>query len=65
MGIRVYPNWKTNFDSKKMVGREAFLTNQSINVIYPNEDNEFMIHNHEKKRDYDVNPCLSKLTNKL
>ena len=32
---------------------------------YPNEQNEFMVPNYEKKRDYYVNPCLSKLTNEL
>ena len=38
-----------------------FLGNQSINVIYPDEENEFMVPNQEKKEDYYVNPCLSQL----
>ena len=42
----------------KMVERESFLWNQSINVIYPNEKNEFMAPNHEKKGDYYMNPCF-------
>ena len=29
---------------------KAFLMNESVNVIYPNEENAFMVHNHEKKR---------------
>ena len=44
---------------------KLFLFNQSIKVIYPNEDNEFMVPNHEDKGDYYVNPCLSQLKNGL
>ena len=44
-----------NFDSKNKWEDKLFLRNQSINVIYPNKENEFMIHNHEKKGDYYVN----------
>ena len=41
------------------------MQKQSIDVVYPNEELEFMIHNHGKKWDYYLNPCLSKLTNEL
>ena len=61
----VYPNGWMNLDSKKWSKEKLFLSNQSIDVIYPNEENEFMIPNHEKKVHYYVNPRLSKLTNKL
>ena len=44
-----------NFDSKKWLEEKLFLQNKSINIIYPNKDNEFMIHNHEKKGDYYMN----------
>ena len=64
-GIRVYPKWQTNFDSKKWGEEKHYLWNQSINAIYPNKGNEFMIQNHEKKGDYYVNPRLPKLTNEL
>ena len=63
--ICVYPNWQTNFDSKKWWEEKCFLWNQSISIIYPNEKNEFMLPNHEKKVDYYVNLCSSNLTNKL
>ena len=53
MSINVYP--------LKMAIREAFVRNQSINIINPNEENVFMMPNHEKKGDYYVNPCLSQL----
>ena len=39
--------------------KEAFLVKQGINVVYPNEENEFEVLNHEMKGDYYVNPCLS------
>ena len=32
-----------------MVKEKLFLASQSINVIYPNEDNMFMVPNYEKK----------------
>ena len=44
----------------KMVGMEVFLMKPSIN-----KENEFMVPNHEKKRDYCVNLCLSQLTDEL
>ena len=40
---------------------EVFLMNQSIKIIYPNEENKFMVPYHGKKGDYYVNPCLSQL----
>ena len=40
-----------------MVGREAFIQNQRLNVAYPNKENDFMTPNHENKGDYYVNPC--------
>ena len=30
-------------------------------IIYPNEENVFVVPNHEKKGDYYVNPCQSQL----
>ena len=46
----------------KMVEREIFfLQNQSIYIIYPNEENMFMVPHHEKKRLL-VNSCLSQLS---
>ena len=48
-----------NFDSKKLWEEKIFLRNQSINVIYPNEENEFMVPSHEKKGGYYENPHLS------
>ena len=48
-----------------MVEGKTFLMKPKHQFIYPNEHNEFMVANHEKKEDYCVNPCLSKLTNKL
>ena len=59
--IHVCHNWQTNIDSKKSGGKKAFLWNQSINVIYSNKENVFMMPNHEKKLDYYVNPYLFQL----
>ena len=42
-----------------------FLINQSVNIIYPIEENVFMVPSHEIKGDYFVNPCLSQLKNEL
>ena len=33
-----------------MVREKAFAKNQSINVIYLHEENEFMVPDHKKKR---------------
>ena len=43
--------------------KKAFTMKPSINVIYLNEENVLMVPNHERKEDYYVNLCLSKLTN--
>ena len=45
-----------NFDSKKWWVEKLFMQNQSINFIYPNEENDFMIPNHEIKGLHYVNP---------
>ena len=57
--ICVYPNWKMNFYSKNSKKRSFFLQNESINISYPNKKNVFIVPNHEKKRDYYLNPVLS------
>ena len=49
----------------KMVEREVFLWNQSTNIIYPNEENVFLVPNHDKKGDYYVNPYLSQMEDKI
>ena len=46
-------------------GKKSFSYETDINVIYPNEDNEFMVPNHEKKGDYYMNLCLSQLINEI
>ena len=48
--ICVCPNWQININSKKWHKEEFFIWNLSINVIYPNEEIEFTVPNHEKKR---------------
>ena len=64
MWICVYPIEKQTL-VQKMVERDVFLMNQSMNIIYPNEDNAFVVPNHERKGDYYVNPWFSQLTNEL
>ena len=49
----------------KLVKRKAFTMKPNINIINPNEENVFMIPNHEKNGDYYVNPCLSQLKYEL
>ena len=44
-----------------MVQRNVFPMKPKINVIYPSEENTFMVPNHEKKGDYCVNEFLSML----
>ena len=63
MQIRIYPNWLMKFDSKKWWEEKQW--NQSINNIYPNEENVFMMPNQEMKWDYCVNLCLSQLKDVL
>ena len=55
--IHVYPNWKTNFNSKNGKKR-SFVMKQNINIINPNKENVLMVPNHGKKGDYYENPCL-------
>ena len=50
---------------KKWFKEMLFLWNQSVNVIYSNKENVFMVHNHEKKGDYYMRPCLSQLKDEL
>ena len=44
------------------MGSEDFLMKPKHQLIYPNEENEFLAPNHEKKGDYYVYLCLSQLT---
>ena len=50
MWTRVCPNWQINFNTKKWWKDKLFLWNQSINVIDPNKEKEFMVPNREKKK---------------
>ena len=43
--------------------KRCFSYKPNMNIIYPNEENAFMMAKHEKKGDYYVKPCLSKSTN--
>ena len=43
----------------KTVENKFFLWNQSIQIVYHNKENAFMVPNHEKKGYYYMNPCLS------
>ena len=47
---------------KKIGERKAFVMRPKHQFIYPYEKNKFIVTNNGKKRDYYVNPCLSKLT---
>ena len=49
----------------KMVEKQVFHMNQSTEIIYPNEENMFMVPNNENNGDYYVNPFLSQLKDKL
>ena len=44
------PSWQMKFDSK-LVGSEVFLMKSKHQFIYPNNENVFMVPNHEKKGD--------------
>ena len=48
-----------------MVERVGFLMKPKHHIIYPIEENVFMIPNHEKKRDYYVNQCSPQLKDEL
>ena len=62
--IHVYPTWKTNFDSKN--GKKwSFSDKTKASKSYHNKENVFIVSNHEKKRDYFVNPCLSQFKDEL
>ena len=56
--VHVYPIWNTNFNSKNG-NKRSFSHKPKHNIINPNEENVFMIRNHENKGDYYVNPYLS------
>ena len=38
-----------NFDSKKNGGTKLFLQSQSTNIVYPNDENVFMVLNNKRK----------------
>ena len=63
--IQVYLIWGMNFDSKQNGGKKHFLQNQSIKIMYPNEENMFIVSNHERNGDYQKNQSLSYLMNEL
>ena len=48
-----------------MVGKEVILMKPKHQLIYPDEKNEVMMPNHEKKGDHYVNPHLSQLIDEL
>ena len=48
-----------------MAEKDVFLMKPKHQYIYPNEENVFTAPNHEMNGDYDANPCLSQLENKL
>ena len=53
-----------NFNSKNG-NKGSFSYETKASIIYPNEDNVFKMPNHEKKKDYYVNLCLSQLKDVL
>ena len=50
---------------RKIAEREAFLANPNINIVYPNEQNMFMVPNHKKNEDYYENLHVSHLMDEL
>ena len=62
--IYVCPNWHMKFDYKNS-GKWSFFMKPKHQFIYPNEEDEFVVPNHEKKRDFFANPSLSQLTYEL
>ena len=48
-----------------MVERKAFLMKPKHQCHLPDDENEFMVPNREKKRDYYVNLCLSQVIDEL
>ena len=66
MRIHVCLLWWMNFNSIENGGKKKLFTrNQSVNVMYPNKDNVFMVPNHKKSGDYYKNPCWSHLMKEL
>ena len=45
--------------------KRSFSYGTKASIIYPSEENVFMGPNHEKKRDYYMNPCQSQLKDEL
>ena len=43
MGIQVCPISRMNFDNKENGGKKHFLHIQSINIMYPNEENMIVV----------------------
>ena len=64
MWIHVYPIEKGTL-IRKMVEGDVFFWNHRLNIIYSNEENVYMMPNHERNEDYSVNPRLSQLTSNI
>ena len=47
--IHVCPIWWTYLDSKENSGMKLFLGNQSTNIVYPNDENVFIVMNNKRK----------------
>ena len=41
----------TYFNSKKNGGKKLFLPNESMNIVYPNDENVLMVPNKKKGKD--------------
>ena len=66
MRIKFVPfDGRTLILKKMLEKKKLFLLNQSIKIMSSNEENVFMVPNHQKVGDYYGNPCLSNLTDKL
>ena len=66
MWIHVYPNWKANLNSRNGRRRSfSYETKVSNKIIYHNNQNEFIVPNHEKKKDYFMDSSLFQLKNEL
>ena len=59
--IQVCLVWWMNFNFMENVDKKLFLTNQSINIMYPNKENMIVIPNNKRNKDYYENPSLSDL----
>ena len=51
-----------NINSKNGRKRSFYYATKAFNIIYPNDENVFLVPNYEKKEDYYVNPYFSQLT---